>query len=180
MHHFKAASLRLQSLNQCGNIETEASMNLTWVLWKETRLIDCSEFLRSPKVKIMIYETFQEISFDITEKLYENTENRNSVITKVTWFCWLFVIQVGLPAGVAAIMCSCYSEVVGEFEGLSATVAAGWIRYFAALVKIWCQDNNGHQQRLPGWLLNTSWSGCSAQSLAACFRGSVLTHHRRR
>lgn len=34
----------------------------------------------------MIYETFQEMSFDIREKLYENTENRNTVITKATWF----------------------------------------------------------------------------------------------
>lgn len=51
-----------------------------------------------------------------------------------------------------------------------------WLKFGVTV----CQDNNGHQQRLPGWLLNSSWSGCSAQSPAACFRGSVLTHHRRR
>lgn len=44
MHHFKAASLRLQSLNQCGNIETkpsktEASMNLKLSLVKRKKTL---------------------------------------------------------------------------------------------------------------------------------------------
>lgn len=63
-------------------------------------------------------------------------------------------------------MCSCYFEV-GSLEayqplwplGESVTLLP-WLKFGVTV----CQDNNGHQQRLPGWLLNSSWCGCGAQS----------------
>lgn len=179
MHHFKAASLRLQSLNQCGDIETEASVNLKRVLWKETRLWLFRIFKKPQSKNNDLWDISRNFFWHQRKALWKH---RIEILLspRPRGFGDSLLFKLACQPVWAAIMCSCYSEVVGEFEGLSATVAAGWIRYFAALVKIWCQDNNGHQQRLPGWLLNTSWSGSSAQSLAACFRGSVLTHHRRR
>lgn len=92
----------------------------------------------------------------------------------------VFVAGVSLAARLSSHYVQLLFWSGSELGGLSATVVAGWFCYFSALVKIWCQDNNGHQQRLPGWLLNTSWCGGPPQSPSACFRGSVLTRHCRR
>lgn len=175
MLHFKCAAVKLQSVNQRGRKKKQNqrfgkqqnSLGLFWkfkkhqskhnVLW-DFCLTSEKTFEKIAKMKVLLLQRPRVFGGSWLLKLV--TSQCEQLLCAVVILKWLGSLEAYQPL----------------WPLDESVTLLPWLKFGVTV----CQDNNGHQQRLPGWLLNTSWSGCGAQSPAAWFRGSVLTHHRRR
>lgn len=106
MHHFKAASLRLQSLNQCGNIETkpsktEASMNLKLSLVKRNKTLWLFRIFKKPQSKNNdLWDISRNVFWHQRKALWKH--RIEILLSPRPHGFGDSVIQVGLPASVSS------------------------------------------------------------------------------